>query len=232
MEIEVCVERLATAIAADQLGADRIELCSALEVGGLTPSYGIIQSCVENCRLEVYVMIRPHGGNFVYDEIALNVMLKDIEAVKAAGAHGVVFGCLTNENEIDYTANRILMDRAKSLDLGTTFHRAFDFCTDVKKSLDRLIEMGFDRLLTSGQKEKAIEGVDLIEQMVKQAKGQIQIMAGSGINTNNASIIASRGIPALHFTARKQLDEVIDLNMGSNYIEDKNKITQIVHLVK
>ncbi len=106
MQIEVCVERLNTALAADQSGADRIELCSALDIGGLTPSHGLIQACVAQCELDVFVMIRPHGGSFIYTQKALEVMLADIKAVEKAGAKGVVFGCLTFDSKIDLAANK------------------------------------------------------------------------------------------------------------------------------
>ena len=231
MEIEICLEEPETAVLADQSGAKRIELCSALDLGGLTPSFGLIQTCVTQCDLEVFVMIRPRGGDFVYSAEELAIMEADLVAAKNAGAHGVVFGCLTEKNELDLAANRTLIQKSKELGLGTTFHRAFDFCTQPEKSLFDLIDMGFDRLLTSGQKPRAIDGIDLIKKRVRIAEDRIQIMAGSGVNAENAFMLSATGIHAIHFTARKPVSLEDPLNMGLKYIPDPEKIKQIIHAI-
>lgn len=231
VEIEICLEEVDIAILADQSGAKRIELCSALDLGGLTPSFGLIQTCVAHCDLDVFVMIRPRGGDFVYSPEELTVMEQDLVAAKNAGAHGVVFGCLTEKNELDLAANRTLIKKAKELGLGTTFHRAFDFCSQPEKSLLNLIDIGFDRLLTSGQKPRAIDGIDLIKKLVVLAEDRIQVMAGSGVNPENASILSASGIQAIHFTARKPVNLEDPLNMGLKYIPDPEKIKQIIHAI-
>lgn len=231
MEFEVCIEKPETAIAADKAGADRVELCSALDLGGLTPSPGMIRMCVENTDLQVFAMVRAYGGNFICNEETLSIMLKDIEACADAGAHGVVFGCLTEDFTIDIPANKLLLQKAKELGLGVTFHRAFDFTRDYEKALEMLIDLGFDRLLTSGQQPKAIEGVDLLEKITKQAAGRIEIMAGSGVGPGNAVKLANSGVDALHFTARKVVAMKDELNMGVNYTTDYVKIKEMMSVL-
>lgn len=228
MDIEVCVERIDTAIVADNFGATRIELCSALDLGGLTPSIGIVESCVEKCSLDVFVMIRPRGGGFVYSPDELIIMEKNIEAFAKAGANGVVFGCLTEDFELNEYQNKKLLEYSKSLGLGVTFHRAFDFCKYSTKSLEILIDQGFDRILTSGKAKTAIEGKDNIENWIDISKGRIQIMAGSGINEFNAKIFANIGVDAIHFTARKKLIKEDFFNMGDEYEADTEKLKRIL----
>jgi copper homeostasis protein len=228
MDFEVCVERVDTAIVADNYGATRIELCSALDLGGLTPSIGIVESCVEKCSLDVFVMIRPRGGGFVYSSDELVIMMKNIEAIAKAGSNGVVFGCLTENFELNDYQNNKLLEYSKSLGLGVTFHRAFDFCKNATKSLELLINQGFDRILTSGKAITAIEGKDNIKNWVDISKGRIQIMAGSGINGSNAKIFEDIGVDALHFTARKKRIKEDLFNMGEEYFVDKDKLTKII----
>lgn len=228
MQIEVCVEKLETALAADKLGADRIELCSALDLGGLTPSHGLIESCVEQCSLDIFIMIRPKPGNFVYDDNETSIMKKDIEFAAKSGADGVVFGCLTGVNKLDINKNKELLDLAKSLKLGVTFHRAFDFIYNKETALNHLINMGFDRILTSGGEKTAMEGIKNIKRFVTISKNNIEIMAGSGVNPANAPQLANTGIDALHFTARKSMSGNNSLNMGKEFVPDVEKIKAII----
>ena len=231
MQIEICIESIATAIVADKLGADRIELCSALDLGGLTPSLGIIESCVEYCSLDVFVMIRPRGGGFVYSPEEFAIMIKNIDAVAKAGVNGVVFGCLTKDFNLNEYQNQKLLDYSKSLDLSVTFHRAFDFCQNSDASLEKLIEFGFDRILTSGQANTAIEGIEKIKHWVDKYYGQIQFMAGSGVNASNVKLFTNIGVDALHFTARKKIINDDLFNMGDEYIVDRDKMTTILNLI-
>lgn len=231
MEIEVCVEKIETAFAANKFGANRIELCSALDLGGLTPSIGIIEECSEKCSLDVYTMIRPRGGRFNYTPAELNIMLKDIRAAKSVGADGVVFGCLNDDLTLNKYQNQLLIETAKSLDLGVTFHRAFDFIINPEESLDFLIDIGVDRILTSGQKPTAIEGIEKIKHFVNKSNSQIQIMAGSGVNFSNIKALIQTGINAIHFTTRKEIRQDDSLNMGKEYEPDTKKITTIVELL-
>jgi len=231
MIVEFCIDSVDGAIAAQQCGVKRVELCSALNVGGLTPSYGLIQQCAQY-QAEVHVMIRHIEGGFVYSKEDIAIMMADIKMAKQAGAKGVVFGCLTPQNTLAIDANIRLIETAKNLDLTVTFHRAFDLIQNPEENLTSLINLGVHRLLTAGQKAKAIEGIDTIKKLVKQAKGEIEIMVGSGVNVNNAIELAATGINALHFTIHQSSNKSASLGMGSRSIIDEEKITSILSLFK
>ncbi len=231
MDFEVCIDSVEGAIAASNAGAKRVELCAALSEGGLTPSLAMIEACVTNSSAEVFVMIRPSAGGFNYTENELELMERDIRAASSVGAHGVVFGVLNGLNEVDIKANLFLMETALELDLGTTFHRAIDLCPDPIVAIDSLIHLGFDRVLTSGGAANTETGLKTIEKMVAAANGQIEIMAGSGIHAGNVLSIVQSGIDAVHFTAKKQMDEALSLDMGPKYIVDTNKISTIAEII-
>lgn len=225
---EVAIESIQEANAAASLKANRVEVCSALDLGGLTPSFALIEACGKFEHTEAHVMIRPRAGSFLYSNDELNVMKQDIVAAKEAGAHGIVFGALTKHNELDVAQVESILETAKSLNLETTFHRAFDFVPNPLETLDTLVELGVNRILTSGQKPVAIEGIDLIAELVQYAQGRIQIMAGSGVNSSNAQQLLETGIDAIHFTARKRKTDT-SLNMGVEYEPDEGKITSILN---
>jgi copper homeostasis protein len=229
VEIEICIEQLHTAQIAGEFKVNRVELCSALDLGGLTPSFGMTQACSDIENIQVFSMIRPRGGDFVYDEREINIMAQDIRAAKKAGADGVVFGCLLPDNRIDLKNTRFLFEIAHSLNLGTTFHRAFDFVPSPQESLTHLISIGFDRILTSGTKATAIEGEEIIRNLVNISKGRIDIMAGSGVNPHNVTQIVDTGVQAIHFTARRAIKYHDTLNMGLKYTSDSDKIKNILH---
>ncbi len=228
MNFEICTDVVDGIIAAEKYGVQRIELCSALSVGGLTPSFGLIQQCAKRSMVEVHVMIRPKEGGFVYTKNDIELMKTDIKSANKAGAHGVVFGVLNKRNEVS-KLNRELVILAKSLGLEVTFHRAFDFVPDYKTAIEELIVFGFDRLLTSGLQETAEKGLPVITYLQDRYGSQIQIMAGAGVNASNAKIIASSGVDNLHFTARKSLFSSIELSMGEHMIVDEEKIENIVN---
>ena len=228
MTFEFCIDSFEGALAAQKYGAKRVELCSALDVGGLTPGFGLIQQCATVEGIEVHTMVRPIAGNFVYSATDIEVMKHDIAGAKRAGATGVVFGCLTVNNELDVKATQQLTEFAKSLQLEVTFHRAIDFCNNPIDCLRQLMEMRVDRILTSGGKEKAIDGITTITEMVKLANNQIQIMAGSGVNESNAKQLAETGIDALHFTIHKSNNANEKLGMGSRNEIDEEKILNIM----
>lgn len=227
MDFEVCIDSAEGAILASKYGAKRVELCSALSEGGLTPGAGLIHECAKLSSADVFAMIRPSAGGFVYSDYELEVMKYDILAAHTAGAKGVVFGILTPECEIDIKRNVYLMETALELGLGTTFHRAFDLATDPLKSLNDIVNMGFDRILTSGQQIKAIEGIELIGELNHKGNGRIEIMAGSGINESNVIDFRQTGIGAIHFTAKKELNENLKLDMGTATTVDEEKIKRI-----
>ena len=225
MKLEACIETLAEAKLAAKHDLDRVELCSALDLGGLTPSAALIQESVK--IIETHVMIRPRAGDFVYQDEELKLMQDDIQQAANYGATGVVFGCLTDVNTIDEAACRHLLEAARAKNLQVTFHRAFDFVFDMQPALEKLIALGFVRLLTSGGQATAIAGLPTIKKLVSQANGRIQIMAGSGVNGGNAHLFQSGGVDALHFSIRKKRNSIGSLSMGANYDVDEEKIVSI-----
>ncbi len=227
MHFEICTDSVKGAMVAHQLGAKRIELCSALSVGGLTPNYGLIKECATKSEVEVHVMIRHKEGDFCYNEEDVELMKIDILKSNEAGAKGVVFGILTNDNLVS-PLNKELVEHSKSLGLEVTFHRAFDFVKDYHNAMQTIIEFGFDRLLTSGLHANAEEGLAIITELQKEYGSQIQIMAGSGVNAKNAKKIALSGIDNLHFTARKSSQKPIGLSMGEFMVVDEDKIKDII----
>lgn len=228
MNFEICTDSVEGAMAAEKFGAKRIELCAALSAGGLTPNIGLIQKCVERSNVEVNVIIRHKEGGFDYDQNDVEIMKIDIEAAKNVGAKGVVFGILNTDYTIS-ELNRELVEFTKSLGIETTFHRAFDFVTDYKSAIKILVEMEFDRLLTSGLQPTAIEGLDVISYLQENHGDEIQIMAGSGVSSKNALELAVSGIQNLHFTARKSSGIKTNLSMGEKMIIDEEKISGIIN---
>ncbi len=199
---EICIDSVAGVKAAVEAGAARVELCAALIEGGLTPSAGMIGRAVAvaDGRLKVHVIIRPRGGDFLYNEDEFAAMRGDIEAAKAAGAAGVVIGLLDAEARIDEARTAALIAAARPLSV--TFHRAFDVSRDPFASLDALIRLGVDRLLTSGQEPAVVEGAPLIRRQIRQAEGRIVVMPGGDITPRNAArIAADTGAEEFHFAA-------------------------------
>jgi len=231
MNFEICTDTVEGALAAAKFGVKRIELCTALGVGGLTPSYGLIHQCVEKSTVEVHVMIRHKEGGFNYTINDIELMKIDIGTAKNAGAQGVVFGVLNRFNEVS-KLNSELVAHAKSFGLEVTFHRAFDVVSNYKKAIEQLISYGFDRLLTSGLQPTAAQGLPVITYLQKNYGSQIQIMAGSGIVASNARLIAASGVENLHFTARKSMHSSIGLSMGELMPVDEEKIESIVNQFK
>lgn len=200
MVFEVCLQSADDAVAAQRGGAQRVELCSALIEGGITPSMGTIKVCRAAVDIDIMVMIRPRGGDFLYTELEYATMKTDIEQCKQLGVTGVVFGLLTESGEIDLERTRTLVELARPLSV--TFHRAFDVCKDPLVALEQLIELGVDRVLTSGQAATVPEGKELIRQLVVQAAGRIGVLPGCGITPQNvAEIVAYTGVKEFHATA-------------------------------
>lgn len=199
--LEIAANSVASALAAEAGGAARVELCSALEVGGVTPSHATIAIARERLSIPVHVLIRPRAGDFVFDDLECEVMRRDIETCKASGCAGVVIGVLTADGEVDSPRCRALMDAAR--DLSVTFHRAFDFARDPLAALDAIIELGCRRLLTSGQADDALAGAPLIRTLVERADGRITVMPGGGITARNiAAIAAATGAHEFHASAK------------------------------
>ena len=189
---EACVTNYLQAKRAFELGANRLELCFDIVNGGVTPSYGTAKQIKENLDIPVFCMIRPRGGNFVYDESEIKIMMDDIFIlVKYAKIDGIVFGCLNNNQEIDIETNKLLINKAREInkDIQITFHMAFDDIKDInieyKKNIDILINLGFNRILTKGCKENAFQGKNNIKKYLEYANNRIIIMPGKGITNSN-----------------------------------------------
>lgn len=198
--IEICAGSVESVYAARKGGAGRIELCSALSEGGLTPSQGLIEYAVTLTGIETMVLIRPRSGDFHYTRAEYGVMKSDVFAAKARGASGIVAGMLNSDGSIDTCRMKELIEMARPMKV--TFHRAFDMCRDPFRALEDIIEMGCERILTSGQAATAFEGTGLIAQLVEQAGGRIIIMPGSGINAGNLAEIARKtGTFEFHLSA-------------------------------
>jgi copper homeostasis protein len=197
MDVEICVDSVESAIASASGGAERVELCSALSEGGITPSSGLIREVRAAVPIQLFVIIRPRGGNFVYSDSELEVMRKDILTVKALGVDGVVLGVLTSDDEIDQQHTRELIQLARPLQV--TFHRAFDVCRDMDRALEGVIASGADRILTSGGKTDAVSGMSTIGTLQQKAGQRIRIMAGGGVRAFNVRTIALRtGVREVH----------------------------------
>jgi copper homeostasis protein len=201
MIIEVCVDSVESAINAEAGGADRLELCAALEVGGITPGPGTIESVISNVTIPVNVMIRPRGGDFLYSDAEFEVMRRDIDFAREAGAAGIVLGILMPDGSVDFDRTAYLIEYAAPMPV--TFHRAFDVTDDHLQALEDIISAGATRLLSSGQRNSAFDGASLIGELVKLAGERIIVMPGAGLNEENISDVARiTGASELHLTGR------------------------------
>jgi len=206
--IEACVDTVQSAIAAQQGGADRIELCDNLMDGGTTPSHGMLGVTLEQVTIPVFPIIRLRGGAFTYDAGEIEVMRRDVKHARWLGAQGVVIGALTPDGDIDQAAVHTLQESAK--DLPVTFHRAFDVCRNAAEALETLIRLGVQRVLTSGRRNTAWEGRETIAAIRRQAEGRIVVLAGGGIDeTNAAEIVRDTGVGELHVRGTMPFRETV-----------------------
>jgi copper homeostasis protein len=213
MRVEICVDSATGATAAQEGGADRVELCDNLFEGGTTPSAGCIKVTRKLVNLGLQVMIRPRGGDFHYTAVEAEVMREDIRMAKDFGADGVVFGCLTAEGDIDKGLTSGLIQLARPMNV--TFHRAFDVCRDPRQALEELVGLGVDRVLTSGQEATCLEGLELLTSLQKQAAGRIIIMPGGGITPRNVrKIVSACGVSEVHLSARKAVESEMQHRNG------------------
>lgn len=222
-KIEICANSVASCLEAQKGGAYRVELCAGIPEGGTTPSYGEIAVARELLNIKLNIIIRPRGGDFLYSDVEHKTMLHDIEMAKKLGVDGVVIGCLKADGTIDMERNRELIAAAEGMSV--TFHRAFDMCKNPFESLEQIIALGCDTLLTSGQQPTAIEGISLLSQLVEKAGDRIIIMPGSGVNEDNIAILADETkAKEFHFSAREPIDSKMeyrnpDLKMGGAVVE-------------
>jgi len=215
--LEICANSVESAIMAQDGGAQRVELCDNIYEGGTTPSFGAIKIAREKLGIDLNIIIRPRGGDFYYSDEEFEIMKQDISLVKKLGVNGIVLGLLNPNGSIDVTRTKILVDLAKPMSV--TFHRAFDVCNDPLLALEDIIECGCDRILTSGQKNKAFEGIDLIQKLVEKANKRIIIMPGSRIDETNISEIYSKtGANEFHASLRKKHASKMQFKKDGVYI--------------
>jgi copper homeostasis protein len=198
--LEICCFSLESCLTAQKAGAYRIELCGGMFEGGTSPSAGLIKLARQNLSIKLYVMIRPRGGDFCYSHTEFDVMKEDIQMAKELRADGVVFGLLNPDGSVDVLRTKELVDLAHPMKV--TFHRAFDVSAEPFEALETIIDLGCERILTSGQKNTAIEGIDLLKALAKKADNRIEIMAGAGVSAQNAAQLLEAGVHALHMTGK------------------------------
>lgn len=199
-KLEIIGFNIESCVTAQESGADRIELCASPGEGGTTPSYGLIHSAREKLQIELYVMIRPRGGDFLYDEHDFEIMKKEIELCKKSGCDGIVTGILTADGKVNKEKCKILIELAYPLE--ATFHRAFDRVENPFEALEDIIDLGFERILTSGLKPKAIDSCKLLGELINKADERIIIMPGSGVTSENIiSIAENTGAKEFHSSA-------------------------------
>jgi copper homeostasis protein len=198
--VEVCAYSLFSCLAADRAGANRVELCASPYEGGTTPSTGLVKQVLAHTSIEVHAMLRPRGGDFCYDASEKQTMLAEATDLVAAGVHGLVVGALLPNGDLDVA----FLAEIKRIVGGValTCHRAIDVSRDPFEVMEGLIQLGFVRILSSGQKDKAMEGIEALAEMVERADGRIQIMAGSGVNPQNCAFFKQIGVNAIHLSAR------------------------------
>lgn len=199
--LEIAANSLESALAAQEGGADRIELCENLGEGGATPSYGTLALARDRLQIPLYVLIRPRGGDFVYSPAEWDVMQRDVELCVQLGCDGVVIGALTPRGEVEWAGCSGLIAAAGTL--GVTFHRAFDCVLDPAAALEQVVGLGCERILTSGGRDDALQGADSIAEMAVQAAGRLSLMAGAGLTPDNLAEVAQRtGVREFHASAK------------------------------
>ena len=236
MRLEVCSYNLTSAIIAQEAGAHRVELCASPEEGGTTPGPGIIRMARQLLQIELYPIIRPRGGDFLYSDEEFQVMLKDIEFCKQEGCNGVVIGMLNMDGTVDKKRSARLVEAAWPL--GVTFHRAFDRAANPFEALEDIIGLGCERILTSGQRPTALEGATLINELVRQADERIVIMPGSGVRSSNIAALAEKtDASEFHTSARILVASIMEyvneaMEEDQSYVRvDRQEIEKILGIL-
>ena len=229
-KLEVIGFTIESCLIAQAAGAHRIELCDNPSEGGTTPSYGFIKTARENLSIELYPIIRPRGGDFLYSEIEFEVMKADIQICKNLGCDGVVIGMLNSDGTVDKQRCKQLVDIAQPM--GVSFHRAFDRTKDPFKALEDIISIGCERILTSGQKSVATDGVALLNELVKQANGRIIIMPGSGVRSDNVeTLVKKTNATEFHTSARTYTDSKMEF-INESMDEQLTSVTTLSNEIK
>ncbi len=242
MKLEVIIDSVESAMNAQKGGADRLELCANLVEGGTTPSIGMMKMCNDSVSLPINVMIRPRGGDFFYSENEFSIMKEDIKVAKELGLNGVVLGLLKTDGCVDVIRTKELVEYSRPMEV--TFHRAIDMTPSLEDALEDIIKTGADRILTSGGKQKAEFGIDIVAQLVEKADGRIVVMVGSGVNDENISkMISGTSATEYHVSCRRKFkSEMVyrnDISMSgfefdeySKSVTDIKKIEQIKNVFK
>lgn len=243
MKTELCAYSVDACRVAQRLGVNRVELCASPAEGGVTPSLATIERVAQIENLDLSVMIRPRGGDFLYSDDEFQTMLLDIDRARTAGATGVVFGILTADGRVDVERTRMLVEAARGME--TTFHRAVDMTEDYERAIEDVIAAGCTRILTSGGYDKAIDGIDNIRRAVELSRGKIEIMAGSGVVAANARALMDVGVDALHFSAKRMVAGGMKyrnprISMGGSAavdeyalrVVDENEVNEILNLIR
>lgn len=242
--IEACVDSVESAVAAQQGGADRVELCDNLVEGGTTPSLGAIELARQLLTIDLNVIIRPRGGDFCYTDVEFRVMQRDVETAKRAGANGVVIGILTPDGSVDRERTKALVELAHPMSV--TFHRAFDMAREPFQALETLIALRIDRVLTSGQEPTVLEGLDLITELVRRAGDRIIVMPGGGITERHIpKIIPQSGAREVHVLLATTVESPMQYRnprvfMGGELrppeytraVTDAERLRALVHMVQ
>lgn len=227
--IEICVEGVDGLVAAQNAGADRVELCASLLEGGITPSMGVVREALRVATIPFHVIVRPRGGDFLYSELEFNAMIEDVKALREMGVAGVVIGCLTADGRIDEARTTALVEAARPMKV--TCHRAFDMTADYREAIEALIRSGVDRVLTSGQRDTAVEGADILKDTIAIADGRIVVMACGALDQANiAQVRQATGVDEMHFAALRTIKSGMDfrnphVGMGGTAIEREYEIT-------
>ncbi|WP_282043927.1 copper homeostasis protein CutC [Winogradskyella flava] len=229
MLLEICANSYQSAKNAQEAGARRIELCQELSVGGITPSYGLLKQVINSLVIPVFVLIRPRGGNFVYSDAEFEIMKHNIQCCKDLGCLGIVSGILNEDKTINMQRTQELVEMSKPLEF--TFHRAFDELVNPKEALEQLIDLGVDRVLTSGQQLTAAEGLELLKTLNEIANGRIKILAGGGIHSKNAIKFKEVGLMEIHASASFQYQEDNSLFSIPLTYSDPQKIKAILDVI-
>jgi copper homeostasis protein len=229
MLLEICANSYQSAKNAYDAGVHRIELCQELSVGGITPSYGLLKQVIQNLDIPVFILIRPRGGDFVYSDAEFNIMKHDIQLCKDLGCHGIVSGILNEDKTIDVKRTQELVELSRPLTF--TFHRAFDEVVNPKQALEQLIDLGVERVLTSGQKATAEQGLELLQELNKISNNRITILAGGGINAENVLKFKEVGLKEIHASASSQLEEHSSLFTVPLTYSDPQKIKAILDAI-
>ena len=227
INLEVCSNSVRSCLAAQEGGAYRVELCDNLIEGGTTPSLAQIQIARKLLNIKLNVIIRPRGGDFLYDDLEFDIMKSEIEMCREAGCDGVVIGLLNADGSIDTVRTKILVDIAHKYGMSVTYHRAFDRCNDLFKGLEDVINTGCNRILTSGGKDTALEGADIVRNLIDLARNRIIIMPGSGITENNiAELVKRTGLSEFHGSFRSAYPGKMDyFNRDmSDWQDDKQQL--------